>query len=261
MYLPGSDIKGAEQAYVVVLEQKNKQNVQAEFKIPAGQDLLLEYTVEVDKLRLKTAPVVSQPNVSQLNNSKPAVTQASGAKLADKSMRGKIYLQVQSRGEAWYINPADGLRYYLGGAKEAYDLMRRLGTGITNRDLNKIEPLIDTNSGTDTDNDGLPDKLEKALGTEASVPDTDNDGFDDYQEVINGFNPLGKGVWSYDRAFAVKQAGKILLQVDSLGEAWYVNPTNLKRYYLSNGEDAYRLMRQLGQGISNANLEKIAVGK
>lgn len=27
-------------------------------------------------------------------------------------------------------------------------------------------------------------------------------------------------------------SGKILLQVEDRGEAWYVNPANLKRYYL-----------------------------
>lgn len=32
--------------------------------------------------------------------------------------------------------------------------------------------------------------------------------------------------------------GRILLQVESHGEAWYVNQTNLKRYYLGRPSDA-----------------------
>lgn len=46
--------------------------------------------------------------------------------------------------------------------------------------------------------------------------------------------------------------GRILLQVESHGEAWYVNPTNLKRYYLGRPSDALVLMRQLSLGISEA---------
>ena len=44
--------------------------------------------------------------------------------------------------------------------------------------------------------------------------------------------------------------GKILLQVEENGEAWYVNPLNLKRYYLGRPADAFDVMRELGLGIS-----------
>lgn len=60
-----------------------------------------------------------------------------------------------------------------------------------------------------------------------------------------------------DDAFSKKQAGKIFLQVESKGEAWYINPLDNKRYFLGNAADAFSLMRQLGLGISNSNLEKI----
>lgn len=49
---------------------------------------------------------------------------------------------------------------------------------------------------------------------------------------------------------ASQLSGKILLQVESHGEAWYVNPKDLKRYYLGKPEDAYSLMKQLSTGIS-----------
>ena len=45
-------------------------------------------------------------------------------------------------------------------------------------------------------------------------------------------------------------AGKIVLQVESKGEAWYINPQDQKKYYLGKPEDAYNLMRQLSVGIS-----------
>ena len=55
--------------------------------------------------------------------------------------------------------------------------------------------------------------------------------------------------------------GKILLQVEKNGEAWYVNPNDGKRYYMKNGETAYQIMRNLSLGITNANLERLLVGE
>ena len=46
--------------------------------------------------------------------------------------------------------------------------------------------------------------------------------------------------------------GEILLQVDSLGEAWYIYPNNLKRYYLGRPDDAFQVMRKLGLGATHA---------
>ena len=45
----------------------------------------------------------------------------------------------------------------------------------------------------DSDMDGLPDDLEKRLGTDPDKADTDKDGYDDGEEVKNGRNPLGRG--------------------------------------------------------------------
>lgn len=46
-------------------------------------------------------------------------------------------------------------------------------------------------------------------------------------------------------------AGRILLQVEAKGEAWYVNQVNEKRFYLGRPADAFRVMRELGLGVSN----------
>ncbi|MCX6746102.1 MAG: CAP domain-containing protein, partial [Candidatus Parcubacteria bacterium] len=51
--------------------------------------------------------------------------------------------------------------------------------------------------------------------------------------------------------------GYILLQVQEHGEAWYVNPTNFKRYYMKDGPTAYEMMRSFGLGITDADLAKI----
>jgi len=54
--------------------------------------------------------------------------------------------------------------------------------------------------------------------------------------------------------------GYILLQVQQHGEAWYVNPSTSKRYYLKDGPTAYEMMRAFGLGITNADLLKVQNG-
>ncbi len=57
---------------------------------------------------------------------------SSTASSAAKGLRGRILLQVEAKGEAWYVNPIDGKRYFLGRPQDAFDLMRRFGLGISN---------------------------------------------------------------------------------------------------------------------------------
>lgn len=47
----------------------------------------------------------------------------------------------------------------------------------------------------DTDGDGLPDKIEKMIGSDPYKKDTDNDGFNDFDEVKNGYNPMIPRPW------------------------------------------------------------------
>ena len=60
-----------------------------------------------------------------------------------------------------------------------------------------------------------------------------------------------------DNNFAQKHLGKIFLQVENNGEAWYVNPEDGKRYFLGRPADAFNVMRNLGLGISNNDFEKL----
>ena len=53
-------------------------------------------------------------------------------------------------------------------------------------------------------------------------------------------------------------AGQILLNVEGHGEAWYVYPIDNKRYYLGRPADAFRIMRELGLGISEVNFQRLA---
>ena len=112
----------------------------------------------------------------------------------------------------------------------------------------------------DTDKDGLADKLEEAIGSNVEKYDSDGDGFDDGTEVKRGFDPTGFGKWTFDEKFADRLKGRILLQVESRGEAWYVDPDDGKRYYMTDGASAYEIMRFLSLGITNADLAKVTIG-
>lgn len=188
-------------------------------------------------------------------------TSVNVAALANR-LAGRILLQTESAGEAWYVNPKDLKRYYLVNGSAAFKLMRSAGIGATNADLQKIPIGVGSRfAGDDSDGDLLPDGLEIAIGTNPNNPDSDQDGFKDGAEIAADFDPLSIGRLRYDLAFANKQKGKILLQVQKNGEAWYVNPQDGKRYYLGNGDSAFQIMRFLSLGISNKDLAGIGVGQ
>ncbi len=49
---------------------------------------------------------------------------------------------------------------------------------------------VEIDKKLDTDQDGLPDFLEKILGTDENNSDTDGDSYSDFEEIKNGYNPL-----------------------------------------------------------------------
>jgi len=117
--------------------------------------------------------------------------------------KGRIFLQVELRGEAWYINPKDGKRYYMADGAAAYSIMRKLGVGINNQNYNKILS---------------------------------------------------------NKTYAKSQAGKIFIKTEDLGKAYYID-SNGTAHYLKDGAEAYNVMRKLGLGIKNSDLEKIQIGE
>ncbi len=185
-------------------------------------------------------------------------SQAQAAPLADR-LAGQILIQAQNRGQAWYINPATKQRQFLYHPSQAFQVMREQGIGITNADLEKIPLGLREYSGTDTDGDGLSDAFEEAIGTDPNKADTDGDGYDDKTELSAIYNPKGPGMMPYNAQFAMRQRGKIFLQVESHGEAWWVNPDEDKRYFLGRPDDALALMRAYGKGISDNDIKAIPI--
>jgi hypothetical protein len=117
-------------------------------------------------------------------------------------LSGKILVSVEEKGEAWYVNPSDQKRYYLGRPNDAFVLMKQLATGINNQTHAKLTQVVPT-----------------------------------------------------------KLLGKIVINVENKGAAYYLNPGDSKMYSLGRPAEAFAVMRKLGTGISIANLSNIPIGK
>lgn len=175
-----------------------------------------------------------------------------------EKLKGKILLKVEDLGRAYYVHPTEKKGYFLNTAADAFAVMREQGIGITNSDLAKIPIGIRELDGSDSDGDGLTDAMEDALNTNKNAKDSDMDGYEDKFEITNSYDPSAKNVkMQYDYNFAQATAGKIFLQVQNKGEAWYVNPSDNKRYFLGRPADAYDVMRFLSLGINNQNFESL----
>jgi len=148
----------------------------------------------------------------------------SGKKIFDlklyQKVKGKIIFLPESLGEAYYVSAGKKEIYALSRPLVAFSVMRAQGVGIKTSDLEKIP-------------------------VSGSCP---------------GYLPHCDMQARHDARFANAQKGKILIQVQGHGEAWYVNPSNGKRYFLGRPTDAFNLMKKLGMGISNGDYGKLLFG-
>ncbi|MDO8489798.1 MAG: hypothetical protein Q7S47_00105 [bacterium] len=218
---------------------------------------------EESKLRKRIAQL--EYKISDLENKvvelEKKLATTTNNRLVNK-IKGRILLQVEENGEAWYVNPSTSKKYYLKDGESSYTALGAFGIGILNSDLAKIPVGVESRFQLrDSDGDGLDDKLETALGTDPLKSDTDGDGHTDGDEVKGGYNSRGAGTQSLDRTFAERLKGQIVLQVEDRGQAWYVSPVDGKRYYMADGELAYQIMRYLSLGITNTDLRQIPVGE
>jgi ribosomal protein L30/L7E len=146
-------------------------------------------------------PVIATPATSNFVLSEKGLVTTVNKALVDR-LSGRILLQIELHGEAWYVNPVNSTKYFLGRPADAFAVMRKLGLGISTKN------------------------------------------FDSY----NGKAPA-------------RLAGRILLKVEDHGEAYYVNPVDLKMHFLGRPADAFSIMRSLGLGITNTNLRQITVSE
>jgi len=215
-----------------------------------------------------TPAVEQKPLIETLASSTPAIALASATTTITSyaitnlglfnRLKGRIILKVQDKGQAYYLHFEEKKMYYLGRPHDAFAIMKSQALGITNANLAKIPVGLSAIAGQDADQDGLADALEQALGTDPKKTDTDGDGHSDQAEVASGYSPLDKAEkLIFDRGLTSRLSGRILLQVEGYGQAWYLNPLDQKRYFLSRPADAFNLMRQLGLGVSNQDYGRL----
>lgn len=113
-------------------------------------------------------------------------------------LAGRILLEVEQNGEAWYVNPQDNQRYFLNRPSDALNIMRDLNLGISNKDF----------------------------------------------DSFNGIAPT-------------RLSGYILLKTEDYGKAYYVNPVSLEMVYLGRPADAFKIMKEIGLGITDTDLNLI----
>ncbi|TSC56096.1 MAG: Uncharacterized protein G01um101418_463 [Parcubacteria group bacterium Gr01-1014_18] len=157
-----------------------------------------EIKLAISELFFSSAPVTVTPAATP----KSIATTAPVPTNLSAKLKGKILLDVENNGEAWYVHPITGLRYYLRDGSTAYQLMRRLSLGISSTDFVRLE--------------------------------------------------------AGDSALNARLRGKIILEVENKGKAWYIHPDNGGMHYLADGDAAYQLMRNLSLGITRANLDTIS---
>jgi hypothetical protein len=121
-------------------------------------------------------------------------------KVLDRTALGSILLQVEKKGEAWYINPQDRKKYFLGNPASAFNIMKKFAIGASHSFL------------------------------------TEN------------------------TRFSSNHLGKIYLDTEDHGKAYYIDIWDKKAYYLGRPQDAFLVMTERGQGATDENLEKFKTG-
>lgn len=191
-----------------------------QFQPALSRDYIIWTSAEEGKTRIKYTSYADFINLLIIDN---VMSVDSSNEMVEK-LKGKIMLLVEKEGQAFYLNPkfnnGNYEMYYLGRPRDAFEIMRQQGVGISNNDLEKI-PVADNYCPSYTPNCGKTNL--------------------------------------HNLDFANSQKGKIFLQVENDGEAWYVNPNNGKRYFLGRPADAFQVMRNLGIGISDSDFDKLKI--
>ena len=176
-------------------------------------------------LAVSVAGLRAQAQLSEFDEKFKAFDQNSDGIISGDEMNGARYLPRLDLNKDGKLTREEAL--------EATQKMRNLATGAGDVLTAGVFKRMDKNGDgkltadqiaiirahpqwIDTDNDGVPDALEKAIGTNWKKADTDGDGFSDGVELKSGYNPLAKNKKLKPSAALIKRLkGKVLLEVKS----------------------------------------------
>ena len=159
-------------------------------------DYLIDSMMEIAKIK--------EQKYQKVVDREKGLTQTLDLGLAEK-LKGKILLQVESNGEAWYVDPIDLKRYYLGSPKNTFTLVK-----------NKSKLL----SG---------------------------------EEIFDYL--------FFKRVFPKELAGRFVTNEDEIKEHYYILPESLLAIEIRSPNEAFRLLKDQGLGVSNIKLRQIDVGQ
>jgi hypothetical protein len=176
---------------------------------------------------------------------------------------GRLLLDVENYGRLWYVDPETKNRFYFQDGASALQISSKLALGINYEDIIKIPVGIfdQLYNLDDSDGDGLPDRLEDAIGSNTRAVDSDNDGHSDREELLSGYLPSSNEKCNIDSDLISRLEGKMLIQVNgpfSHGEIWYVH--NGKRWYGGTSDSMYEIMKAKSLGAKASDIRKINVG-
>jgi len=123
------------------------------------------------------------------------------------------------------------------------------------------ESSVDTNFSTDSqaiEVSGSFD-MEEESPKEELPTETNNSSSENQAENTSSETIEVEAITITNGSMYENLKGKIILRVEKNGEAYYVSPDKKEMYFLGRPDDAFLVMREKGIGISNANLEKIAI--
>lgn len=166
----------------------------------SGQTPVSSGSGSVSAPQVSPGSQTSDIDVTAVMDQERALVQKTNTALTNR-LSGRILLQVEEKGEAWYVEPTTKEKHFMGRPVDAFSMMHKFGLGISNANFAKF--------------------------TASGVP--------------------------------ARFAGRIFIKVEEAGEAYYVNPVDLKMHYLGRPDDAFRIMKELALGISNDNLRQIQV--
>ncbi|MFH1712477.1 MAG: hypothetical protein ABH846_04570 [Patescibacteria group bacterium] len=82
---------------------------------------------------------------------------------------------------------------------------------------------------------------------------------DEYEWLVTAMKTYNNNDDIYDRSLGERLSGRVLLQVEKQGQAFYIHPDNHLGYYLANGDAAYTMMRYESLGISETDFSKLEI--
>lgn len=77
-------------------------------------------------------------NVQEVMQTERSLVTSVNAQLTNRLV-GRILLQVENHGQAWYLEPTGKERHFMGRPNDAFDMMRRFGLGISEVNFNKFQ--------------------------------------------------------------------------------------------------------------------------